>query len=101
MKKTITPKQLKRNILFGIYRLLRNDMVARMRANGIAWTKINATLRVLGQKQIVRIEYRGKGVLLTYAHVGLQPKIQNLSGRFQKTFVEPVPEVIGSKPKQP
>ena len=67
---------IKTKIYFYIYRLLRPDMVTRMRANGSSWTSINRMLRNLGQMQIARVEKVNGGDRLTFAHVPLEEKIK-------------------------
>ena len=51
-----------------LYRLLRRDMVARMRAkDGFTWSKINTVLRSFGQKVIIQVEtIPGKGQKLLF-----------------------------------
>lgn len=39
-----------------VYRMMRNNMVVRMRANKATWARINETLRAMGQKQVMSLK---------------------------------------------
>ena len=58
---------MKNKIIWLMYRMLRNDMVARMRMKeGFTWSKVNTVLKACGQKVIIRVETTSKGQMLTF-----------------------------------
>lgn len=87
-------KKVRRKVIFIVYRIMREDMVIRMRVNGFTWTRMNAVLRVLGQKQIIKVEKRQHGEILTYANVKQGEKLAQVKGRWKKVQVEHTPEII-------
>lgn len=90
-----TYRKVRRFIKFGIYRMMRTDMVLRMYHNGLSWTKINSVLRVLGQKQVVRVERGATGMRLSFNYVPLKKTAEFPAGQKARIVeVEPSPEII-------
>lgn len=87
-------KKIRKQLAFALYRLLRNDLVRRMRVNGMTWTRINNVLRILGQKQIVRIQRTAKGDLLTFANVDMKTVREVKHGKVLNKTAEITPEII-------
>lgn len=49
-----------------LFRLIRNSIVLRMRAEGLSWAVINRVLRSLGQKIVAHAEPTENGVIIHY-----------------------------------
>lgn len=88
-------KKLKHKIQRLIYRMMRDNMVARMRVNGHSWSRINNVLRVCGQKQIVKIVHTPNGMLLTYGYLKERVRTRiDRHGKIENSLELEAPEVI-------
>lgn len=91
-------RRKKHQLIRFAYRCLRGDMVLRMRANGFSWNKINSTLRVLRQKQIVKVRHTKTGTHITYAYIApILKTVPGGKGGWKQVETEPAPEIIDEK----
>lgn len=88
---------MKTKIQTWIYRLMRNNLVHRMRANGATWSRINEVLRCLGQQQIIKVLHTDEGTQVKFGEAKSRDVVKKKHGRLQRVKEWLPPKVIDKK----
>ncbi len=93
-------KKFKSRVVWLMFRLLRGQIVRKMRATKATWTYINRVLRALEQEQILKVEKYKNGDRLIYGKAPRAKKLIIKDGRDPSVFTTEVTPKLRDRKKE-